>query len=75
MYGNFTQADIKLAKLWCSENINGKSDWTARDVASYRKNNNLTWHEKCDTITMVLVRSEINAYFKHIGGVSECNIS
>lgn len=74
MYGNFKQADLKLAKLWCSENKNGKSDWTARDVASYRKNNNLTWHEKCDTITMVLVRSEINAYFKHIGGVSECRM-
>ena len=38
----------------------------------YRKANRLTWHEKCDAKTMVLVRSEINLYFQHSGGCAEC---
>lgn len=70
--GNFSQADIELAKLWNFEEREGHSDWTARDVLNYRKADGLTWHEKCDTETMVLVKSEINAYFKHSGGCSEC---
>lgn len=70
--GNFSQADIELAKLWNFEEREGHSNWTARDVLNYRRANGLTWHEKCDTETMVLVKSEINAYFKHSGGCSEC---
>ena len=70
--GNFTQADIACAKQWNTNERYGKADWTARDVFEYRKTHNLTWHEKCDTKTMVLVRAEINAYFRHSGGCSEC---
>ena len=70
--GNFSQADIELAKLWNFEEREGHSGWMARDVFNYRRANGLTWHEKCDTETMVLVKSEINAYFKHSGGCSEC---
>ena len=70
--GNFSQADIACAKLWNSQGRGGRTDWEARDVLDYRKLNGLTWHEKCDTETMVLVRSEINDYFKHSGGCSEC---
>lgn len=70
--GNFTQADMKCAELWNFDNRDGKSDWTPRDVANYREAHGLTWHEKCDMETMVLVPKEINAYFRHYGGVSEC---
>lgn len=74
MLGNFFQADIACAKLWNSQGRGGRSDWNGRDVFEYRKANGLTWHEKCDTETMVLVRSEINLYFKHRGGCSECRM-
>lgn len=72
MLGNFSQADIELSKKWNETNRNGKNDWTPRNVFEYRKRNKLTWHEKCDTETMVLVRGEINLFFKHSGGCSEC---
>lgn len=72
--GNFSQADLELAKLWNFEEKEGHSNWTARKVFDYRKVNGLTWHEKCDMETMVLVKSEVNAYFKHIGGCSECRL-
>lgn len=72
--GNFSQADIELAKAWNLERREGRSDWEARDVLNYRKTNNLTWHEKCDTETMVLVRFEINFFFRHSGGCSECRV-
>ena len=72
--GNFSQADIELAKAWNLERREGRSDWEARDVLNYRKANNLTWHEKCDTETMVLVRFEINFFFRHSGGCSECRV-
>ena len=71
-YKNFMQADIKCAEQWSIDNRNGKSDWMPSDVADYREAHGLTWHEKCDTETMVLVSEEINLYFKHCGGVSEC---
>ena len=70
--GNFSQADVKLAEKWNLENRGGRNNWKGRDVLNYRKANNLTWHEKCDTKTMVLVRTEINHFFKHSGGCSEC---
>ena len=72
--GNFSQADIELAKAWNLGNREGRSNWEARDVLNYRKANKLTWHEKCDTETMVLVRMEINLFFKHSGGCSECRV-
>ena len=72
--GNFTQADIECAKIWNFEEKDGRTNWEPRDVLNYRKANGLTWHEKCDTETMVMVRSEINAYFKHVGGCSECRL-
>ncbi len=71
---NFPKADIECAKLWNLEEKDGKKDWSPGDVMNYRKANCLTWHEKCDTRTMVLVRTEINAYFKHSGGCSECRV-
>ena len=72
--GNFSQADIEMAIIWNQTNRDNRQDWKPRDVLNYRKANRLTWHEKCDTKTMVLVRQEINAFFKHSGGCSECRI-
>ena len=69
--GNFSQADIELSKLWNKNKNEGRTNWTPRDILNYRHVNKLTWHEKCDTETMVLVESEINLYFKHSGGCSE----
>ncbi len=71
---NFTQADIELAKQWNLGKRDGRTNWTGRDVKNYRSNYKLTWHEKCDTKTMVLVRREINLFFKHSGGCSECRM-
>lgn len=70
--GNFKQADIECAKKWNAEKRDNKTDWTGREVEEYRKKHKLTWHEKCDTETMVLVRTEINDFFKHSGGCFEC---
>ena len=72
--GNFSQADIELAKKWNLDKKDGRSDWKPRDVFNYRQANDLTWHEKCDTETMVLVHQKINLFFKHSGGVSECRV-
>lgn len=73
-YKNFSQADIELSNQWNSDKKEGRSDWTPRDVLNYRADNGLTWHEKCDTKTMVLVKNEINTYFTHLGGCSECRL-
>lgn len=70
--GNFSYADQELATAWNAVGRDGKTDWTEEDIKKYRKANRLTWHEKCDAKTMVLVRSEINLYFQHSGGCAEC---
>lgn len=70
--GNFSYADQELAKAWNAVGHDGITNWTEEDVKKYRRANRLTWHEKCDTKTMVLVRSEINLYFQHSGGCAEC---
>lgn len=70
--GNFSQADKKLALEWNRISKNGRHNWTPQDIKKYRKLNGLTWHEKCDTETMVLVKIEINSFFSHSGGCSAC---
>ena len=62
---NFAQADEILAKEW---------GCTAREVASYRKANSLTWHEMNNMQYMQLVPTEVNSTFGHLGGVGEYNI-
>lgn len=70
--GNFEQADEALAQYWNKVKYNNKS-WTARDVADYRSENGLTWHEMSNMESMQLVPSEINGGFPHCGGVAEYN--
>lgn len=69
---NFAQADESCAKLWNSQCKDGKSDWSARDVKNWRKENQCSWHECCDTKTMQLVPQNIHDFFRHSGGVAEC---
>lgn len=68
--GNFDQADILTAEQWSKDGRDGK-EWTAADVAQYRRENNLTWHECNDGETMMMVPSEVNSDFGHLGGVGE----
>ena len=70
--GNFSQADKKLAEEWNSQKREGKTDWKEEDVYNYRKENKLSWHERCDTKTMDLVSQDVHSYCGHSGGVSEC---
>ena len=72
--GNFAQADAKCAELWNSTKRDGKDDWTAADVRDWRRENQYSWHECCDTFTMQLVSRDIHSAFKHSGGVAECKV-
>jgi len=69
---NFRQADQKCAEQWNKEARDGKTDWTARDVANWRRENGYSWHECNDRKTCQLIPTEINDYFGHFGGVGEC---
>ena len=42
---NFMQADEKCAEQWNQSGRDGRTDWTARDVANWRKENKYSWHE------------------------------
>ena len=73
--GNFEQCDEKCAEQWNAEARDGKTDWTARDVANWRRENHYSWHECNDRKTCQLVPTKVNDYFGHLGGVGECNIA
>lgn len=72
--GNFAQADAKCADQWNVSSRDGKDDWTAADVRDWRRENQYSWHECCDTSTMQLVSRDIHGVFKHSGGVAECKV-
>ena len=74
-YKNFARVDTALAEKWSQEKKNGKSDWKARDVYNYRKENDLTIHECQDMKTCQLVPKPIHEFFTHYGGVCECSNS
>lgn len=69
---NFAQADAECAKMWNESGREGKNDWTAADVRDWRRENQYSWHECCDTTTMQLVDRDIHETFRHSGGVAEC---
>ena len=69
---NFDQANQKTAELFNAMAKDNKTDWIARDVENWRKENGYTWHERLDRKTMDLVQSDIHAECKHFGGVAEC---
>ncbi len=68
--GNFEQADILTAKQWTADGRDDR-EWTAEDVAQYRQDHGLTWHECNDMETMQLIPKAINTDFGHLGGVGE----
>lgn len=70
--GNFEKADTECAKKWNNEEKDGKTNWTARDVADYRRNQNMTWHECVDRKTCQMISRDIHDYFGHSGGICEC---
>ena len=69
---NFEQADTKCAELWNKNGFEGRTDWTPRDVETWRKEYNYSWHERSDMKTMDLVPREVHLECKHFGGCSEC---
>ena len=69
---NFRQADELLSEYWSKIKFEGKT-WNPRDVANYRTNNGLTWHEMNNMETMQLVPTEVNGTWGHLGGVGEYN--
>ena len=68
--GNFEQADALTAEQWTADGRDGRA-WTAQDVAQYRQDHGLTWHECNDMETMQMIPEAINADFGHLGGVGE----
>lgn len=71
-YANFKQADEALAELWSRIKYDNHN-WSPRDVATYRTENNLSWHEMNNMESMQLVPYDVNATFLHLGGVGEYN--
>lgn len=71
-YKNFSECDRLCAERWNSINYLNCSTWTKSKVRKYRKSNCLSWHERNDRITCDLVPTKINAFFLHLGGISEC---
>ena len=69
---NFCQCDERCTEQWNKECRDGRKDWTARDVKEWRHANGFSWHERNDMKTCDLVPTRVNAYFGHLGGVSEC---
>lgn len=67
--GNYAQADNELLAVMQSQ-FPGQNI-TLADVAQFKKDNKLVWHECSDCETMMLVPRAINSYFSHTGGTSE----
>ena len=70
---NFSKGDTELARIWNEKAYQGKTNWSASDIRKYRELNNLTWHEMNNMEYMQLVPTEVNAKFRHLGGVGEYN--
>lgn len=69
--GNYEQCDTQCAEQWSQEGRDGRSEWSPRDVADWRRENDHSWHECNDQKTCQLVPTEVNSYFGHLGGVGE----
>lgn len=64
---NFANANRKMVNTeWARQ----RGLKTQTDIQRYMTDNDLTWHEKSDGVTMQMVPSEINRSFGHVGGVS-----
>lgn len=74
--GNFAQAYRVCAEKWNEIGKDGRKDWKPSEIKAWMKENNYTWHERCDTKTMDMVSRKIHnteaQIFVHSGGRSEC---
>ena len=57
----------RLAEKYCSE----KFGISRKQVRQYMEENNLTWHETPDRKSIMPIPTEINAAYKHTGGISK----
>ena len=74
---NWKQACRVLADRWNVEGRpdkegNPKTDWISRDVADWKKESNLAFHECSDMHTCQFVPQTIHSHYSHSGGRSEC---
>ena len=74
---NKSQAYRAVADRWSAEGRpdeegNPKTDWISRDVADWKKENNLAFHECSDMHTCQFVPQTIHSHYSHSGGRSEC---
>lgn len=58
--GTYSKANDMLAE---------QTNMSRSEIEQYIKDNNLTWHECGDRTTMQLIPAEINAAYKHMGGI------
>lgn len=65
---NRTEAYRALSKKWNAEAKDGRTDWSSRDVADWKSENNLEFHECSDLKTCQFVPAEIHQACKHAGG-------
>jgi hypothetical protein len=65
---NRSNAYKALANKWNTEMKNGRCDWSQRDVADWKSENNLEFHECSDLKTCLFVPAEIHSECKHVGG-------
>ena len=68
---NYKLCDEAAAKIFNEQKKFGRSDWCAEDIAQFRADKNYTWHECNDMKTCLLVPTDVNGKFKHLGGVAE----
>lgn len=62
---NFPKSDEYMGK---------KYGMSGDNIKNLREQLGYTWHECNDMVTMQLIPSKINNYFKHFGGVAELNL-
>lgn len=65
--GTYSMASRAAAERLTSET---GEEWTPQRVQDYMNDHGLTWHECADRKTVRAVPTEINAGFKHTGGIS-----
>lgn len=75
MRGGLTKSELGKARNYnygqAYKQLSRETNMSVKELESIKKDFNLTWHECNDRKTMQLVPTEINGFFKHIGGVSE----
>lgn len=65
---NFKQAYKAVAEKWNADSRDGRTDWTAKDVKQWKKDNGLSIHEKEDLTTCEFIPECVHKHFGHIGG-------